>query len=202
MEEKKLDLNSIIGFVLIFGILIWIMYKNKPDEKAIAAEKAKKELVIKEAKAKELANKAVANATIAVATTGDSTQLAQLQKSLGNFAYSATLPSAKGDFTIIENELVKLKVANKGGFIVEAILKKFEKFEKGSGKLVELIKDNNSNLNLQLFTADNHTLNTKDLYFEPTITKVGADQVLSMKLKAGANEFLEYKYILKPNNLK
>nr|WP_315187409.1 membrane protein insertase YidC [uncultured Flavobacterium sp.] len=200
MEEKKLDLNSIIGFVLIFGILIWIMYKNKPDEKAIAAEKAKKELVIKEAKAKELANKAVANATIAVATTGDSTQLAQLQKSLGNFAYSATLPSAKGDFTIIENELVKLKVANKGGFIVEAILKKFEKFEKGSGKLVELIKDNNSNLNLQLFTADNHTLNTKDLYFEPTITKVGADQVLSMKLKAGANEFLEYKYILKPNN--
>lgn len=200
MEEKKLDLNSIIGFVLIFGILIWIMYKNKPDEKAIAAEKAKKELVIKEAKAKELANKAVANATIAVATTGDSTQLAQLQKSLGNFAYSATLPSAKGDFTIIENELVKLKVANKGGFIVEAILKKFEKFEKGSGKLVELIKDNNSNLNLQLFTADNHTLNTKDLYFEPTITKVGADQVLSMKLKAGANEFLEYKYILKPND--
>ena len=200
MEEKKLDLNSIIGFVLIFGILIWIMYKNKPDEKAIAAEKAKKELVIKEAKAKELANKAVANATIAVATTGDSTQLAQLQKSLGNFAYSATLPSAKGDFTIIENELVKLKVANKGGFIVEAILKKFEKFEKGSGKLVELIKDNNSNLNLQLFTADNHTLNTKDLYFEPTITKIGADQVLSMKLKAGANEFLEYKYILKPNN--
>ncbi len=200
MEEKKLDLNSIIGFVLIFGILIWIMYKNKPDEKAIAAEKAKKELVIKEAKAKDLANKAVANATIAVATTGDSTQLAQLQKSLGNFAYSATLPSAKGDFTIIENELVKLKVANKGGFIVEAILKKFEKFEKGSGKLVELIKDNNSNLNLQLFTADNHTLNTKDLYFEPTITKIGADQVLSMKLKAGANEFLEYKYILKPNN--
>jgi YidC/Oxa1 family membrane protein insertase len=44
MEEKKLDLNSIIGFVLIFGILIWIMYKNKPDEKAIAAEKAKKRI--------------------------------------------------------------------------------------------------------------------------------------------------------------
>ena len=44
MEEKKLDLNSIIGFVLIFGILIWIMYQNKPSEAQIAAEKAKKEL--------------------------------------------------------------------------------------------------------------------------------------------------------------
>ena len=38
------------------------------------------------------------------------------------------------------------------------------------------------------------------MYFEPTLTKVGADQILSMKLKAGANEFLEYKYILKPND--
>ncbi|HSN47591.1 MAG TPA: membrane protein insertase YidC [Flavobacterium sp.] len=43
-------------------------------------------------------------------------------------------------------------------------------------------------------------MNTKDLYFEPTVTKVGADQILSMKLKAGANEFLEYRYILKPND--
>ena len=38
MEEKKLDLNSIIGFVLIFGILIWMMYQNQPTEKEIAAE--------------------------------------------------------------------------------------------------------------------------------------------------------------------
>jgi YidC/Oxa1 family membrane protein insertase len=200
MEEKKFDLNSIIGFVLIFGILIWIMYQNKPDEKAIAAEKAKKELVIKEAKAKELVDKAVEKATIAITTTGDSTQLAQLQKNLGNFAYSATLPSAKANFTTIENDLVRLKIANKGGYIVEAVLKKFEKFKKGSGELVELINDNNADLNLQLFTTDNRTLNTKDLFFEPTLTKVGDDQILSMKLKAGANDFLEYKYILKPND--
>ena len=200
MEQKKLDINSIVGFVLIFGILIWIMYQNQPDPKVIAAEKAQKELVAKAAKAKELEQKSIEKAAVAVATTGDSTQLAQLQKTLGNFAYSATLPSAKGDFTTIENEVVKLKIANKGGFIVEAVLKQHEKFKKGSGQLVELIKDNNANLNIALQTSDNRTLNTKDLYFEPTISKVGQDQILSMKLKAGANEFLEYKYILKPND--
>ena len=200
MEQKKLDINSIVGFVLIFGILIWIMYQNQPDPKVIAAEKAQKELVAKAAKAKEMEQKSIEKAAVAVATTGDSTQLAQLQKTLGNFAYSATLPSAKGDFTTIENGVVKLKIANKGGFIVEAILKQHEKFKKGSGKLVELIKDNNANLNIALQTSDNRTLNTKDLYFEPTISKVGQDQILSMKLKAGANEFLEYKYILKPND--
>jgi YidC/Oxa1 family membrane protein insertase len=200
MEKNKLDLNSIIGFVLIFGILIWIMYQNQPDPKAIAAEKAKKELVVKAAKAKELEQKSIEKAVVAVVASGDSTQLVQLQKSLGNFAYSATLPSAKGDFTIIENDVLKLKIANKGGFIAEAVLKQHEKFKKGSGKLVELIKDNNTNLNVVLQTADNRTLQTKDLYFEPSVSKVGEDQILSMKLKAGANEYLEYKYILKPND--
>ena len=199
MEQKKFDLNSIIGFALIFIILIFIMYQNQPDPKVVAAEKAEKQLVVKAAKAKELQDKTVATATVAVAATGDSTQLAQLQKSLGNFAYSATLPSAKAGVTTIENEVVKLTIANKGGYIVEATLKEFEKFKKGSGQLVQLIKDNNANLNIQLLTSDNRTLNSRDLYFEPTLSKIGADQILSMKLKAGANEYLEYKYILKPN---
>ncbi|MEM0578521.1 membrane protein insertase YidC [Flavobacterium polysaccharolyticum] len=199
MEEKKIDINSIIGFILIFGILVWIMYQNQPDPKVVAAEKAQKELVLKAQKAKELANKAVEKATVAVAT-GDSTQLVALQKTLGNFAYSATLPSAKNDFTTIENEVIKLKIANKGGYIAEATLKNFEKFKKGSGQLVELIKNNNANLNIVLQTNDNRTLNTKDLFFEPTLTKIGADQVLSMKLKSGPNSFLEYKYVVKPND--
>ncbi|MDX6188331.1 membrane protein insertase YidC [Flavobacterium sp. Fl-318] len=199
MEEKKFDLNSIIGFVLIFGILIWIMYQNQPSDKEIAAEKAKKELVAKqEAQAKSDKTKTAVLPVVAT-TPGDTVQLAQLQKTLGGFAYSATLPSAKESFTTIENEKIKLKIANKGGYIVEATLKEFEKFQKGSKQLVELIKDNNSNLNIQLQTTDNRTLNSKDLFFEPTLSKVGADQILTMRLKAGANEFLEYKYILKPN---
>lgn len=199
MEEKKLDLNSIIGFVLIFGILIWIMYNNQPSEATIAAEKAKKELVAKEENAKKVAANQVVVAPTTVAAD-DTLQLAKLQKSLGSFAYSASLPSAKDDVTVLENEVLKLKIANKGGYVVEAILKNFEKFKKGSGQLIELIKNNNASFNLQLQTNDNRTLNTKDLFFEPTLTKVGADQILSMKLKAGANEYLEYKYILKPND--
>jgi len=199
MEEKKFDLNSIIGFVLIFGILIWIMYQNQPSDKEIAAEKAKKELVAKQAEQAKADKTKTAVVPVVAATPGDTVQLAQLQKTLGGFAYSATLPSAKEGFTTIENDKIKLKIANKGGYIVEATLKEFKRFEKNSGQLVELIKDNNSNLNIQLQTTDNRTLNSKDLYFEPTLTKNGADQILTMRLKAGANEFLEYKYVLKSN---
>jgi YidC/Oxa1 family membrane protein insertase len=47
MEEKKLDLNSIIGFVLISGLLIWMLYSNAPTPEELEAEKAKKEQVEK-----------------------------------------------------------------------------------------------------------------------------------------------------------
>lgn len=199
MEEKKLDLNSIIGFVLIVGILIWIMYQNQPDEKQVAAEKAKKELVQKQQAETQKVKTAIA-AVAKDTTATDSTQLSALKATLGNFAYSATLPSAKESFTTIENELVKITIANKGGFITEATLKNQERFKKGSQQLVSLIKDNNSDFNISLLTQDNRTLQTKDLFFEPTVTKVGNDQIVSMRLKAGANEYLEYKYVLKPND--
>ncbi|GEJ37607.1 Membrane protein insertase YidC [Flavobacterium psychrophilum] len=195
MEKKKLDLNSIIGFVLIFGIMMWIMYQNKPTQAEID-KKAKQELA---EKTKSEANQVAKNSQKTILPT-DSVQVAKMKATLGSFAYSATLPSAKSEFTTLENELLVLKIANKGGYIAEATLKNFKQISKDSGKLVQLIKDNNAGLNITLQTQDNRTLNTKDLFFEPTLTKVGTNQILSMKLKAGANQFLEYKYVLKPND--
>ena len=199
MEQKKLDLNSIIGFALIFVIIAWMIYNNQPTKEQLAAEKAKKEQVAKEQKSNKVAAKVIAETRIDT-TSNDSLQLQKLQGTLGGFAYSATLSSATDNFTTIENDRIKLKIANKGGYIVEATLKNFEKFKKGSGQIVELIKGNNGDFNLQLQTKDNRVLNTKELFFEPTLSKDGENQILSMKLKAGPNAFLEYKYVLKPND--
>ncbi|WP_445452730.1 membrane protein insertase YidC [Flavobacterium sp. 25HG05S-40] len=197
-EKKKFDFNTIIGFGLIFIIIMWMMYNNRNTELKEQQEKAKKEKIEKQQQQKQVAVKQVA-AVIKDSTVNDTMKLQKLKGTLGSFAYSATLPSAKEEVTTLENEFIRLKIANKGGYIVEAILKNYERFEKKSGQLVELIKDNNSSFNLQLQTKDNRVLNTKDLFFEPTLTKVGVNQVLSMKLKAGANEFLEFKYVLAPN---
>lgn len=192
MEQKKLDLNSIIGFALIFGIMMWIMYKNAPTQAEIDAEKTKKEKVAT-TKTKATETKAIA------AIASDSTQVKALQGTLGSFAYSAALPSAKNEFTTIENRLLQLKVANKGGYIAEATLKNFKSIDK-NGPLVQLIKNNNAGLDITLATKDGKVLHTKDLYFEPTLSKVDGKQVLSMKLKAGENQFLEYKYVLKADD--
>lgn len=199
MEEKKFDKNSIIGFALIFIIVIWIMFNFQQKEQKEKAQKAKQEQLDKIKQAKQAATKTIEK-TIVDTTVSDTAKLQKLQTSLGAFAFSATLPSAKNDFKIIENDLVYLKVANKGGYIIEAKLKKYEKFKKGSGQIVELIKDNNASFNLELHTKDNRVLNTKDLFFEPTLTTVDGNQILSMKLKASQNAYLEYVYLIKPND--
>ncbi len=197
MEEKKFDFNTIIGFGLIFVIIVWMMYNG---QKTSQNEKLEKARATKDSiqKAKVITPEKEAAVIALDSAVTDSVKIKKLQGTLGSFAYSSTLPSANENFTTLENEFVSLKIANKGGYIVKATLKNFEKFKKNSGQLVELIKDNNASFNLQLQTKDNRVLNTKDLFFEPTLTKVGANQILSMKLKAGANEYLEYKYVLAP----
>lgn len=195
-EKKKFDFNTIIGFGLIFVIIMWMMYNNNTTEVKEQQEKSKTE---KAAKATTASAPKVTAKTVTDTTVADSVQIQKLKGTLGSFAYSATLPSAKESTTTLENEFIRLKIANKGGYVVEAVLKNYEKFRKNSGQLVELVKNNNANFNLQLQTKDNRVLNTKDLFFEPSLTKMGSSQILSMKLKAGANEFLEYKYILAPN---
>jgi YidC/Oxa1 family membrane protein insertase len=198
MEKKKFDFNTIIGFGLIFVIIVWMSYNSQADE---AKEQVKaKQAKVEQAKSAAVNAKEIAPTVTATdSTVTDSVKIKQLSGTLGSFAYSATLPSAKENFTTLENEFIKLKIANKGGQVVEAVLKNYERFEKNSGQLVELIKNNNASFNLELQTKDNRVLNTKNLYFEPTLTEIGGNQVLSMKLKAGVNEYLEYKYVLAPS---
>ena len=59
MEEKKLDFKSIIGFVLIFGILIFMFYQNQPTPEELEAQKAEQaQIEAEEAKAEEAAKTA------------------------------------------------------------------------------------------------------------------------------------------------
>ena len=189
MENKKLDLNSIIGFALIFGILIWIMYSNQPSTEELAAEKAKKEQVSNQEKIESITKKEVATLQTAVTT---------LDTSVAATSTDAAAIDAAGT-TVLENELLKLTIANKGGYIVEAVVKNFERFAKGSGQTVKIITDNNADLNIKLQTQDKRLLETKDMLFVPTLAEVGGNKVLTMRLKAGAAEYLDFVYVLKPN---
>ena len=204
MEEKKFDLNTIIGFLLIGVILLFMLWQNQPTPEELEAQKLakeKSEQLEDDKKTSEVKNQkdiTLENASnqIGLNKTSDSIGIAKLQNILGSFSYSGTLPSAKNATTIIENEVLKLTVSNKGGYIVEAELKDQTIYD---GTPVFLIKDGNSSLNLQ-FSSENRLLNSQDLYFEPSLSNNGSNQVLSMKLKTSANNFIEYRYELNPTD--
>ena len=194
MEEKKIDIQSIIGFILIGGILIWMLYTNslgQPEEETNTP--ATTEQVTSPANS----NQQLANQNNSTAPATDSASIAQAQSRLGAFGYSATLASAEDNTTVIENDVLRLEVANKGGYIEEAVLKNYKTYDSIP---VYLVKDGNAKFNLNFTTTDGRTLDTENLYFEPSISQSGDDQVLSMKLKVSETEFLEYRYALKPGD--
>ena len=199
MEEKKLDINSIIGFVLIFGILLYMLWQNKPTPGEIAAqEKAKQEEVAKEQQAADDAQtKVTTSEGFSAQAATDSVQMAGLKNKLGAFAYASTLPSATDKETVVETDLLKLKFSNKGGYLSEVKLKKFVNYDSVP---VYIIKDNNAAFNINFGTTDNRILNTQDLYFTPTVTKNGDNTIVSMKLKVSETKFLEYRYEIKKDD--
>ena len=188
MEEKKLDTNSLIGFLLIGAILLYMLWQNQPTPEQLAAQEAKQEQIDKNADADLRIEAVDSNQNIA---------LAQQKSQIGDFAYSLELPSAKDDFTTFENDLLALKINNKGGAISEVKLKTFVNYDSIP---VFLVKEGTARFNLSFSTADNRTLNTSDLYFEPSYSTIGNNTVLSMKLKVSEDQYLEYIYTLKPND--
>lgn len=192
MEQKKFDLRTLFAFVLIFGIILWIMYQNQPVPAETRASEAQQEQVEDQNQAPGLTPPEFSSTDLSV---NDSLRMVQLQSSLGSFAYSGTLSE---ETSVLENEVLRLEVSNKGGYITSAEIKNFEQFHKGSGSIVNLVRDNNARFNIELKTQENRVFNTEDLLFEPVLTREGENQVLTLRLKSDESKFLEYRYVLKP----
>lgn len=198
MKEKKFDIKQLIGYILIAGLATWMLYNNKPTEEELKQKEEQKTETVSDQKTQESEKTAeVSKEDFSALTVKDSASLAQLSNKLGAFAYSASLSSAVDASTTISNDLVEFSFNNKGGYLSEVKLKDFKTHD---GKPLYLVEGGNASLNIPLTTSDNRILNTKDLYFQPTITKNGDNQVVSMRLKASESQYLEYRYEIKPND--
>ena len=187
MEQKKFDLNSFIGMLLLGGILLWWMNIQKPEEAANPNTETNTEKTVSfDSKDQKIVDNNFEN---------DSLKQAAFKNKLGAFAYSG-LAGKKG-VAILENNFLKLTINNKGGQIIEALLKEYKTHD---SLPLYLIKNNNASFNINFGTTDNRILNTSDLYFAPKLSKNGDTNVLSMKLKVSETKFLEYRYEMKPND--
>ena len=188
MEQKKFDINSFIGMILLGGILLYWMNSNKTDE--TTDTETKTEQVVSTSK-----NTTNTNTENKPVFESDSLKQIAFNNKLGLFAQSAI--NGVDGTSILENELVKLTINNKGGQIIEAQIKNYKTHD---SLPLYMIKDKNASFNINFGTTDNRILNTKDLFFEPTISKNGESTIISMKLKVADSQFLEYRYEMKPND--
>lgn len=199
MEEKKFDAKSIIGYILIFGIILWYFYQNQPTPEELEIQKKAQEEQVESEQKESKQNETLGTTSEDYANTKvlDSAQQVALQNKVGSFAYALTLPSATNEQTTVETDVFELKFNTKGGHLAQVKLRNFVDYDSVP---IYLVKDENSAFNITFGTSDNRTLNTQDFPFQPSVTKNGENTVVSMKLKVSESAFLEYRYELKPKD--
>ena len=163
MEEKRIDPLQIIGFFLLFLVLIWMMY----DQSEMMEQNAQLET----------------NATTTQSQVDDASQ--PTVPVANNVP--VVMDSIPEQVTTLQNELLRLAVTSKGGFIQEAELKQHTNH---LNEQVFVVKDGNTDFNLRI-EANGALINTRDLDFLPFLD---GNQLTMRSQVAGGT--LDYIYTL------
>jgi len=117
--------------------------------------------------------------------------------------YGAFASSATGDneFITIENNKVELKISSKGGRVYSARLKDYRTHD--SLPLI-LFSGDSTVFGFNFFTTDNRAVQTNNLYFklindQKSFTVTDNPQSVILRLMAGDERYIEYKYTLAPD---
>tara|TARA_B110000483_G_scaffold144114_1_gene172040 strand:+ start:10778 stop:12604 length:1827 start_codon:yes stop_codon:yes gene_type:complete len=176
MEEKKFDPYQFIGFILIALILTWMLYRNGPDEKAAPAQANTEQVV-------------TTKSTPEVVQVSDS--ILQQQKvvafgDLGNLFVPKIIDNIK-----ITTDNFSVEIDSKGGQIALFQLDEFENYEDAP---IRLIDQSNADFNIMLTTLDGRIMNTREMYFSPSLSDLGDSYQLVMKSNISKSQYIAFEY--------
>ena len=216
-----MDKNTIIGIVLILGILFTFNFLNKETaEQQLAREQveAKYNDSIQELKnVEQLAENVEEVEVITVSDSAspnfgmiDSLAQSKLTKQFGIFA-SASQGAA--NYYTIENDLLKLTLSSKGGKVVKAELKKYQSYPnymiaRDSLKDIaakdlpileplQLFDEDSSTMFFDIAMNSNKNLKTSDLYFTPIKTE--SNNIVLRAKTSEEGKYIEMSYKLEDN---
>ena len=204
--------NSVIGIILIIGILVgWSIWVT-PSKEEIARQReyadsvyrANRERYIQDSIRFVEAQKASEQQVVAQLNNGEMTDAVMRDK------YGVFTTMAKGEEKVytIENDVMIMTLTSKGGFVKTVELKDYKTWD--SLPLIGF-DENTSKFNLSFF-ASNRNVNTIDLYFEPYLNNwkyegedhiVVKDKPLTFSFKAfsdnlsdqlNPNQYIEFTY--------
>jgi YidC/Oxa1 family membrane protein insertase len=190
-QEKKTDYNSVIGFALIGIVLFWFLN----NEAALVETQNQK--ITEEVQTITTSNAEVSDVSVLKTPVTDTSVSKDLQEAYGAFANAASVPDLSEKF-YLENDLVKVELASKGGRVTSVYLKEYQTYD---SLPLNLLREDSSRFNLT-FWSQNRRLQTNDFVFETTESRYGYKQVISMRLNVTQDKYLEFAYSLAPNSYK
>ncbi|MEL6720857.1 MAG: membrane protein insertase YidC, partial [Bacteroidota bacterium] len=196
-----MDRNTIIGFGLIFLMLIGMQYfQNQNRVEAEAAQRVQDSIALVQHQQDSIAQALEAEKAQEAKQLDPSQQvlldsLQQLQRaqSFGGFAAAST---GQEEEVILENDVLKVTFSNKGGRITSVLLKEYFKMgtvEEGDKKYpLYLLEDERNKFEYTLPLNNGTKVSTSDLFFD--VERSGNSIVF--RAKASDDQFFEQKYTL------
>ena len=204
--------NSVIGIILIIGILVgWSIWVT-PSKEEIAKQRAYQDSIYRANRERYIedsirfaeAQKATEQQIVAQMSNGELSDAVMRDK------YGVFTTMAKGEEKIytIENDVMKMTLTSKGAYVKTVELKDYKTWD--SLPLIGF-DENTSKFNLSFF-ALNRNINTIDLYFEPYLNNwkydgdehiIVKDNPLTFSFKAfsdnlsdelNPNQYIEFTY--------
>ena len=195
-----MDKNTWIGFGLIAAIIIGFSFLNRPSKEELAARQRAQDSIAmiraQEAEAQLISEQITKELEVAQQTNATTEQLAEQMATL----YGPFAPAAKGEEGIItlENEKVRIGIAQRGGRIAKAELKEYKAYGDSVNDLC-LFQGEESTLNFTLITNNSRILSTENLYFtavEQTTDNKG-NTTLVMRLNTNIEDcYMDVVYTL------
>ena len=184
MIEEKNDNNSLLGLLLMGAIMLLWLYLQPPIEESIVeTSSVDQSEYIDDEEIKNSDNPVDLKESLITNVSSEN-----------NFNSDVLSKDKTINF---ENDLIAIEVNNKGGFISSLYLKGFNNHLENP---IYLINGENSVFNLNFKTLNNKSVNTKNQYFTSSEYNNDGNKVIVMKLIVSENQFLEYKYIIKPDD--
>jgi YidC/Oxa1 family membrane protein insertase len=204
-----MDKNTIIGLLIIAGILIGYSLFTRPSKEELAERQHIQDsirnaqaMILPEQQEQPPQQEKVVSPVESIVEVKDASQdavdLEQYKDAFGVFGEAAV-----GDkqYITLENDLIKMSISTLGGRPYSVELKNYQTHD----SLPLILFDGDSTIFGLSFFAQNRSINTNELFFTPSSDQSHLDAsngpaTLSMKLPAGKNRYIEYLYSMTPGD--
>lgn len=176
-----MDKNTLVGFLLIAGVLIGFSYYNRPSAEEMERAKHNQDSIQAITQKQDSLVQAAKAAAQLKAEEPDST--------------SAFFTTAQGteQVTTLENELIRIDLSNKGGRVCKAVLKEYNDQQK---QPLVLFDKEDASLAIAL-EGKNENLRSDLLFFQ---TADATDSTVTMRLMASNGGHIDFAYKLLPHS--